>query len=66
MSDQELQELFKQAPSAELVLEPGMDVLDLCRKANAIPDGPSGYVITYLCSLVIPHVNRLWWYAFRS
>ncbi|XP_069716408.1 tyrosine--tRNA ligase, mitochondrial [Phaenicophaeus curvirostris] len=43
MSDQELQELFRQAPSAELMLEPGMSVLDLCRKANAIPDGPSGY-----------------------
>lgn len=42
MSDLELQELFKQAPSAELVLEPGMNVLDLCRKANAIADGPSG------------------------
>lgn len=45
MSDRELQELFKQAPSAELLLEPGMNVLDLCRKANAILDGPSGYVI---------------------
>ncbi|NXB65244.1 SYYM protein, partial [Struthidea cinerea] len=43
MSDQELQELFRQATSAELMLEPGMTVLDLCRKANAIPDGPSGY-----------------------
>ncbi|XP_027567386.2 tyrosine--tRNA ligase, mitochondrial, partial [Pipra filicauda] len=43
MSDLELQELFRQAPSAELMLEPGMSVLDLCRKANAIPDGPSGY-----------------------
>ncbi|NXV12729.1 SYYM protein, partial [Cepphus grylle] len=43
MSDQELQELFRQAPSAELMLEPGMNVLDLCRKANAIADGPSGY-----------------------
>ncbi|XP_071407269.1 tyrosine--tRNA ligase, mitochondrial isoform X2 [Pithys albifrons albifrons] len=43
MSDLELQELFKQAPSAELMLEPGMTVLDLCRKANAIPDGHSGY-----------------------
>ncbi|XP_062348567.1 tyrosine--tRNA ligase, mitochondrial [Cinclus cinclus] len=43
MSDQELEELFRQAPSAELMLEPGMTVLDLCRKANAIPDGPSGY-----------------------
>ncbi|XP_025896134.1 tyrosine--tRNA ligase, mitochondrial, partial [Nothoprocta perdicaria] len=43
MSDQELQELFKQTPSAELLLEPGTSVLDLCRKANAIPAGPSGY-----------------------
>uniref|UniRef100_A0A8C5IFQ6 Tyrosine--tRNA ligase n=1 Tax=Junco hyemalis TaxID=40217 RepID=A0A8C5IFQ6_JUNHY len=43
MSDQELQELFRQATSAELLLEAGMTVLDLCRKANAIPDGPSGY-----------------------
>lgn len=42
MSDQELQELFRQATSAELLLEPGMTVLDLCRRANAIPDGPSG------------------------
>ncbi|KAL9853917.1 tyrosine--tRNA ligase, mitochondrial [Geothlypis trichas] len=43
MSDQELQELFRQATSAELLLEPGMTVLDLCHRANAIPDGPSGY-----------------------
>ncbi|XP_071625313.1 tyrosine--tRNA ligase, mitochondrial [Heliangelus exortis] len=43
MSDEELQELFRQAPAAELMLEPGTNVLDLCRKANAIPDGPSGY-----------------------
>lgn len=46
MSDQELQELFRQAPSAELILEPGTTLLDLCRKANAIPHGPSGYVIS--------------------
>ncbi|NXO03813.1 SYYM protein, partial [Rhinopomastus cyanomelas] len=43
MSDQDLQELFRQTASAELLLEPGMTVLDLCRKANAIMDGPSGY-----------------------
>lgn len=49
MSDQELQELFRQATSAELMLEPGMTVLDLCRKVNAIPDGPSGQVLT--CAL---------------
>lgn len=44
MSDQELQELFKEAPYVELMLEPGTTVLDLCRKANAIADGPRGYV----------------------
>ncbi|XP_006276408.1 tyrosine--tRNA ligase, mitochondrial [Alligator mississippiensis] len=43
MSDQELQELFREAPFTELLLEPGMTVLDLCRKAKAIPDGPRGY-----------------------
>lgn len=65
MSDQELEELFRQAPSAELMLEPGMNVLDLCRKANAIPDGPSGYVV--ICALHNTScVNRLQWYAFRS
>ncbi|KAM8801732.1 tyrosine--tRNA ligase, mitochondrial isoform 2-T2 [Rhynchonycteris naso] len=43
MSDQELKELFKEAPFSELVLDPGTSVLDTCRKANAIPDGPRGY-----------------------
>ncbi|XP_061494721.1 tyrosine--tRNA ligase, mitochondrial [Rhineura floridana] len=43
MSDQELQELFREAPYVELMLEPGTTVLDLCRKANAIADGPKGY-----------------------
>ncbi|XP_074839894.1 tyrosine--tRNA ligase, mitochondrial [Carettochelys insculpta] len=43
MSDQELQELFREAPFAELLFEPGMSVLDLCRKVNAIQDGPNGY-----------------------
>ncbi|XP_066490544.1 tyrosine--tRNA ligase, mitochondrial [Tiliqua scincoides] len=43
MSDQELQELFREAPYVELMLEPGTTVLDLCRKANAIADGPRGY-----------------------
>ncbi|XP_060632792.2 tyrosine--tRNA ligase, mitochondrial [Anolis sagrei] len=43
MSDQELQELFSEAPYVELLLEPGTTVLDLCRKANAIADGPRGY-----------------------
>ncbi|XP_004700258.2 tyrosine--tRNA ligase, mitochondrial [Echinops telfairi] len=43
MSDEELRELFKEAPFSELVLDPGTSVLDTCRKANAIPDGPRGY-----------------------
>ncbi|XP_068950944.1 tyrosine--tRNA ligase, mitochondrial [Petaurus breviceps papuanus] len=43
MSDEELKELFKEAPFSELVLDPGTSVLDICRKANAIPDGPRGY-----------------------
>ncbi|XP_043565185.1 tyrosine--tRNA ligase, mitochondrial [Chiloscyllium plagiosum] len=43
MSDEELQELFKEAPFSENLLEPGTTILDLCRKASAIPDGPRGY-----------------------
>ncbi|KAF6340824.1 tyrosyl-tRNA synthetase 2 [Rhinolophus ferrumequinum] len=43
MSDRELKELFREASFSELVLDPGTSVLDTCRKANAIPDGPRGY-----------------------
>ncbi|XP_014897841.1 tyrosine--tRNA ligase, mitochondrial isoform X1 [Poecilia latipinna] len=43
MSDEELQELFREAPFQEMLLEPGTTVLDACRKASAIPDGPKGY-----------------------
>ncbi|XP_048223142.1 tyrosine--tRNA ligase, mitochondrial isoform X1 [Perognathus longimembris pacificus] len=43
MSDEELKELFKEASFSELVLDPGTSVLDTCRKAKAIPDGPRGY-----------------------
>ncbi|KAM3926207.1 tyrosine--tRNA ligase, mitochondrial [Leptodactylus fuscus] len=43
MSDQELQELFQGAPFAELLLEPGMRVLDACLKVSAIPEGPRGF-----------------------
>ncbi|XP_008071929.1 tyrosine--tRNA ligase, mitochondrial [Carlito syrichta] len=43
MSDQELKELFREASFSEFVLDPGTSVLDTCRKANAIPDGPRGY-----------------------
>ncbi|KAM4553623.1 tyrosine--tRNA ligase, mitochondrial [Fundulus diaphanus] len=43
MSDEELQELFREAPFHELYLEPGTTVIDACRKVSAIPDGPRGY-----------------------
>lgn len=43
MSDTELQEIFREAPFHEFFLEPGMTVLDACRRARAIPDGPRGY-----------------------
>ncbi|XP_072528358.1 tyrosine--tRNA ligase, mitochondrial [Salminus brasiliensis] len=43
MDDVELQELFREAPFQELFLEPGTTVLDACRRAQAIPEGPKGY-----------------------
>ncbi|XP_044050318.1 tyrosine--tRNA ligase, mitochondrial isoform X1 [Siniperca chuatsi] len=43
MSDEELQELFREAPFHELLLEPGTTVIDTCRRVNAIPEGPKGY-----------------------
>ncbi|XP_056138027.1 tyrosine--tRNA ligase, mitochondrial [Lampris incognitus] len=43
MSDEELQELFREAPFHEMLLDPGTTVLDACRKASAIPEGPKGY-----------------------
>ncbi|XP_006633788.1 tyrosine--tRNA ligase, mitochondrial [Lepisosteus oculatus] len=43
MTDEELQELFREAPFCELLLEPGTSVLDACRRANAIPEGARGY-----------------------
>ncbi|XP_026167564.1 tyrosine--tRNA ligase, mitochondrial [Mastacembelus armatus] len=43
MSDEELQELFREAPFHELLLEPGTTVIDTCRRINAIPEGPRGY-----------------------
>lgn len=42
MSDEELQELFQEAPFHELLLEPGTTVIDACRKVNAIPAGQKG------------------------
>uniref|UniRef100_A0A3P9MLD2 Tyrosine--tRNA ligase n=1 Tax=Oryzias latipes TaxID=8090 RepID=A0A3P9MLD2_ORYLA len=43
MSDEELQELFREAPFHELLLEPGISVVDACRLVSAIPEGPRGY-----------------------
>ncbi|TNN37964.1 Tyrosine--tRNA ligase, mitochondrial [Liparis tanakae] len=43
MSDDELQELFREASFHELMLEPGTTVIDACRRVNAIPEGPRGY-----------------------
>lgn len=42
MSDEELQELFREAPFHELLWEPGISVIDACRRVNAIPEGPKG------------------------
>lgn len=44
MSDGELQELFREAPFHELLFEPGITVIDACRRVSAIPEGPKGYV----------------------
>ncbi|XP_067906921.1 tyrosine--tRNA ligase, mitochondrial [Heterodontus francisci] len=57
MSDEELQELFKEAPFSENLLEPGTTVLDLCRKASAIPDGPRGYQMITDGGIWINHIR---------
>ncbi|KAJ7997909.1 hypothetical protein DPEC_G00217050 [Dallia pectoralis] len=43
MTDEELQELFREAPFHELLMEPGTTVLDACLRAEAIPEGSKGY-----------------------
>ncbi|XP_053572230.1 tyrosine--tRNA ligase, mitochondrial [Bombina bombina] len=57
MSDQELQELFSEAPFAELMLEPGTRVLDACLRISAIPDGAQGYEIIANGGVSINHVR---------
>ncbi|KAG5845159.1 hypothetical protein ANANG_G00135880 [Anguilla anguilla] len=42
MSDSELQELFREAPFCELLLEPGTTVLEACRRVEAVPHGARG------------------------
>ncbi|KAM8974187.1 tyrosine--tRNA ligase, mitochondrial [Pelodytes ibericus] len=55
MSDMELQELFQEAPFAEMLHEPGTRVLDACLKVSAIPEGPRGYEIITNGGLSINH-----------
>ncbi|CAL8260930.1 unnamed protein product [Merluccius merluccius] len=55
MSDEELQELFREAPFHELLLEPGSTVLDACRRVQAIPDGPKGYLMVTEGAVWINH-----------
>ncbi|XP_059191365.1 tyrosine--tRNA ligase, mitochondrial [Centropristis striata] len=55
MSDEELQELFREAPFHELLLEPGTTVLDACRQVNAIPEGPRGYQMISAGAVWINH-----------
>ncbi|XP_046890636.1 tyrosine--tRNA ligase, mitochondrial [Hypomesus transpacificus] len=43
MSEAELQELFREAPFHQLLLEPGTTVLEACHQAGAISPGPRGY-----------------------
>ena len=42
MSEAELQELFREAPFHQLLLEPGTTVLEACHQAGAISPGPRG------------------------
>ncbi|KAL2093888.1 hypothetical protein ACEWY4_011200 [Coilia grayii] len=55
MSDMELQELFKEAPFMEKLLEPGTTVLDACRHIQAIPDGARGYIMVQEGGVWINH-----------
>ncbi|XP_069484295.1 tyrosine--tRNA ligase, mitochondrial [Ambystoma mexicanum] len=55
MSDEELQELFTEAPFAEFLFESGTTVLDMCRKMNAIPEGARGHEIIATGGVNINH-----------
>ncbi|XP_013878749.1 tyrosine--tRNA ligase, mitochondrial [Austrofundulus limnaeus] len=57
MSDEELQELFREAPFHELLYEPGTSVIEACRKVCAIPDGPKGYIMVSAGAVSINHVQ---------
>ncbi|KAL4625066.1 tyrosine-tRNA ligase, mitochondrial [Arapaima gigas] len=55
MSDAELQELFREAPFLELLLEPGTTVLEACRQARAVPDGGRGFALVTEGAVRINH-----------
>uniref|UniRef100_A0A8C5N4Y5 Tyrosine--tRNA ligase n=1 Tax=Leptobrachium leishanense TaxID=445787 RepID=A0A8C5N4Y5_9ANUR len=55
MSDQELQELFQEAPFAELLYEPGTRALDACTKVSAVPEGARGFEMIMAGGLSINH-----------
>ncbi|XP_063301130.1 tyrosine--tRNA ligase, mitochondrial [Pelobates fuscus] len=55
MSDQELQELFQEAPFTESLFEPGTRVLDACLAVSAIPEGARGFDIITRGGLSINH-----------
>ncbi|XP_029379515.1 tyrosine--tRNA ligase, mitochondrial [Echeneis naucrates] len=55
MSDEELKELFREAPFHELLFEPGTTVLETCRRINAIPEGPRGYQMVVEGAVWINH-----------
>eukprot|EP00079_Xenopus_tropicalis_P013581 XP_002942334.2 PREDICTED: tyrosine--tRNA ligase, mitochondrial isoform X1 [Xenopus tropicalis] len=55
MSDRELQELFREAPFTEVLLEPGTRVMDLCLKVSAVPEGARGYEMISSGGLSINH-----------
>uniref|UniRef100_A0A4W5PZ38 Tyrosine--tRNA ligase n=1 Tax=Hucho hucho TaxID=62062 RepID=A0A4W5PZ38_9TELE len=57
MSDAELQELFRDAPFHVLLLEPGTTILDACRRAEDIPQGPKGYRMVSEGAVWINHIK---------
>ncbi|CAL9695111.1 unnamed protein product [Knipowitschia caucasica] len=56
MTDEELRELFREAPFLETLFEPGTTVLDACRRVHAIPEGPRGH---RMISEGAVHINHL-------
>ena len=55
MNDEELRELFREAPFHETLMMPGTTVLEACRTINAIPDGPRGYQMVLNGAVWINH-----------